>query len=333
MLPSDGTRTNPKEFEGNHVHVLTKIFVVLVTLLTMAIVPLVVVNATNEATFKTKFKSAETARASAEASLAAERSAWMNSQQKLEGDLRSMESRLADLQKQLDAKAVAVRKAEQEVAGAKALQASADSSIRILTENLAAGTKLSNTLLAELTDLRSVSMEAQRRLAELEVQYDARQAELEVAEAARRQLQEEVKRLTDEKDQAISTVAQYVASYGEMASGGAAGAAARAVANRNLSATIINVVRGEGAPLAEINAGARDGVAEGWVLTIGMCGASAAVILIVVSLVTANRRLPEFVEADAEAIEARIARLTAAGADESELRELVRASVKLGRGQ
>jgi len=71
---------------------------------------------------------------------------------------------------------------------------------------------------------------------------------------------------------------------------------------------------------------------EGWVLTIGMCGASAAVILIVVSLVTANRRLPEFVEADAEAIEARIARLTAAGANENELRELVRASVKLGRG-
>ena len=249
-------------------HILTKIFVVLVTLLTMAIVPLVVVNATNEAAFKTKFKSAETARASAEASLAAERSAWMNSQQKLEGDLRAMESRLADLQKQLDAKAVAVRKAEQEVAGAKALQASADSSIRILTENLSAGTRLSNTLLAELTDLRSVSMEAQRRLAELEVQYDARQAELEVADAARRQLQEEVKRLSDEKDQAMSTVAQYVASYGEIASG-SAGAAARAVANRNLSATIINVVRGEGAPLAEINAGTRDGVAEGWVLTIG----------------------------------------------------------------
>ena len=72
---------------------------------------------------------------------------------------------------------------------------------------------------------------------------------------------------------------------------------------------------------------------EGWVLTIGMCGAAAAVILIVVSLVTTNRRLPEFVEADAEAIEARIARLTAAGVDEAELRELVRASVKLGRGQ
>ena len=72
---------------------------------------------------------------------------------------------------------------------------------------------------------------------------------------------------------------------------------------------------------------------EGWVLSIGMCGAGAAIILIVVSLVTTNRRLPEFVEADAEAIENRVAALVAAGADEAEVRELVRASIRLGRGQ
>ena len=68
-------------------------------------------------------------------------------------------------------------------------------------------------------------------------------------------------------------------------------------------------------------------------MRVSMASASAAVILIVVSLVTANRRLPEFVEADAEGIETRIATLVAAGADESEVRELVRASIKLGRGQ
>lgn len=72
---------------------------------------------------------------------------------------------------------------------------------------------------------------------------------------------------------------------------------------------------------------------EGWVLSIGAVGASAAVILIVTSLVTANRRLPEFTEADAEAIETTICELVSDGADESKLRALVRASIKLGRGQ
>lgn len=71
---------------------------------------------------------------------------------------------------------------------------------------------------------------------------------------------------------------------------------------------------------------------EGWVLSIGLCGASAAVILIIVSLVSTDKRVPEFSDAQAEAIEQRIVHLVAAGVDESELRELVRSSIQLGRG-
>ena len=84
-------------------------------------------------------------------------------------------------------------------------------------------------------------------------------------------LQEEVKRLGDEKDTAVATIAEYVASVGELAKAraGAVGDTARVVATKNLSATIINVRRGAEAPLAEINAGSRDGVKAGWVLTIG----------------------------------------------------------------
>lgn len=70
----------------------------------------------------------------------------------------------------------------------------------------------------------------------------------------------------------------------------------------------------------------------GWVLSIGICGASAAIILIVVSLVTATQRIPEFSDVRAEVIELRIAQLVAAGVDEEELRELVRSSIQLGRG-
>ncbi len=71
---------------------------------------------------------------------------------------------------------------------------------------------------------------------------------------------------------------------------------------------------------------------EGWVLSIGMCGAAAAIILIVVSVVTANKRVPEFSDARAQAIEQRIAYLVEAGVSEEELRELVRSSIQLGRG-
>lgn len=71
---------------------------------------------------------------------------------------------------------------------------------------------------------------------------------------------------------------------------------------------------------------------EGWVVSIGMVGVTAAVVLIIVSLVTSDRRLPAFSEVRAEAIESRIAELVASGVDEERLRDLVRDAVDLGRG-
>ncbi|MGA0877738.1 MAG: hypothetical protein ACO3SP_01330, partial [Ilumatobacteraceae bacterium] len=71
---------------------------------------------------------------------------------------------------------------------------------------------------------------------------------------------------------------------------------------------------------------------EGWVISIGMIGVTADVILILVSLVNADRRIPAFSEVRAEAIENRIAELVADGADEDQLRDLVRDAVDLGRG-
>ncbi|MFM7755292.1 MAG: hypothetical protein ACKO84_00885 [Actinomycetota bacterium] len=71
---------------------------------------------------------------------------------------------------------------------------------------------------------------------------------------------------------------------------------------------------------------------EGWVLSIGMVGVGAAIVSIVVSLVTSERRIPVFSDVRAEGIERRIEELVAAGADEEAIRTLVREAVDLGRG-
>ncbi len=252
-------------------HVLTKIFVVLVALLTVVIVPLVAVNATNEASFKQKFKNAEQLRAAAETSLAAERTSWLASQQKLEADLAAVQAVIGDLRGQVATRAAAASKAETELAGTKAAQASVDASLQLLAQNGKASGDLTDALVAELRGLRTKTMEAETRLVQLQEAFDSSQSSLEVADAARRALQEEVKRLGDEKDTAIATIAEYVARVGELAQAkaGAVSDSARVVATKNLTATIINVRRGDEAPLAEINAGSRDGVKAGWVLTIG----------------------------------------------------------------
>ena len=71
---------------------------------------------------------------------------------------------------------------------------------------------------------------------------------------------------------------------------------------------------------------------EGWVVTIGVVSATTAIVLIATSSVASSRRLPEFSDVEAERIEARISTLVAAGVDETELRDLVRMSIHLGRG-
>lgn len=70
----------------------------------------------------------------------------------------------------------------------------------------------------------------------------------------------------------------------------------------------------------------------GWVISIGLVAVVAAVVLMVATLIASQKRAPEFSDARAEEIEHLVARLVASGADESAVRELVRASVQLGRG-
>lgn len=72
---------------------------------------------------------------------------------------------------------------------------------------------------------------------------------------------------------------------------------------------------------------------EGWVLTFGMITAVAALILIAVSSVTSNKRIDAFNEVLAERIEQRVQQLVQAGANEDDVRALIRESIDLARGQ
>jgi len=71
---------------------------------------------------------------------------------------------------------------------------------------------------------------------------------------------------------------------------------------------------------------------EGWVVTIGVVSAITAIVLIVSSAVVSSNRIPAFSEVEAERIEEQVRRLVAAGADENDVRELVKTSIRLGRG-
>ena len=72
---------------------------------------------------------------------------------------------------------------------------------------------------------------------------------------------------------------------------------------------------------------------EGWVLTFGMITAIAAIILIAVTATTSTKRIDVFNEIEAERVELRIRQLVEAGANEVEVRALVRDALNLSRGE
>jgi hypothetical protein len=70
---------------------------------------------------------------------------------------------------------------------------------------------------------------------------------------------------------------------------------------------------------------------NGVVLTIGLITAVAAIALLAASAVARREPIDAFSEADAEQLEAQIQHLVDGGAPETDVRNLVRAAMRLGR--
>lgn len=70
----------------------------------------------------------------------------------------------------------------------------------------------------------------------------------------------------------------------------------------------------------------------GVVTTVGMIGATGAIVLLTASSVTSRRRIDAFDDAAAEKLEYEITKLVQLGTEESTLRKLIRDATRLGRG-
>ncbi|MBX3355216.1 MAG: hypothetical protein KF724_05920 [Phycisphaeraceae bacterium] len=252
-------------------HILTKIFIVIVSLFTVALVPLVMVNAANERTFKSRWES-EQARANEairdrDATRARSESELQARSIELEGlkvALRESEARNSEFRSQITTR-------DSELIGLRARQDDFNAIMKTYAENDKAKTEIVNMLNREIIAVRSRLTQVEQEFVKLDEDLTATRAKLDVADASRRALQEEVQRLMEERDQAMSTISKFVAWVGPLPTGGNVSSmtdALRIPADRSLSATIIQVRRGPDSVLAEINAGSRDGVQPGWVMTI-----------------------------------------------------------------
>jgi hypothetical protein len=254
------------------VHVLTKIFIVLVTLLALAIVPLVAVRSTNEGKYKQLWMNEEAAKASANTKAAALEAQKAALEAGYTNQITELNNTIAALRRDSDLKGAELRKVQGELNGAAALQASINSNLEIMAQASKQSAATNEALVGEVRDLREKILAAEKSVIQLDEAVSTLQSQLEVADASRKALQEELQKVREEKVASESRVAKYIAMYGELAETVGVGAlsddSGRVPATRDLTATVQNVTTVNGQTLVEINVGSRDGVQEGWTLVV-----------------------------------------------------------------
>lgn len=250
-------------------HVLTKIFIVLVSLLAVLLVPLMVVYATNENNYKGRFQEADALRASAVAEKNAAIASSATTVTEKEAQIAQLRTANTELEKAKTESDATIRQLESQLAAATATQAKITGDIAMIQSTLQAGQQLTESLVAEIRTLRTSAVAIERQKVELDEALRDVTSQLEVAEQARRALAEELARLKDEYSKALTKLGEYTSRFGELGRGDVR---ATIMSDRTLTATIIRVERSAGQVLAEIDAGSRDGVKEGWVMTIGSGG-------------------------------------------------------------
>lgn len=247
-------------------HVLTKIFVVLVSLLAVFLVPLVVVYAYNENSYKAMYQEAAAQASVARDSANAASARHGAAEARLEGEISDLRQANSQLERHRTNALVEIRQLESRLVAAEAMKAETQAELAKLASGVQTSSALATNLVEELQNARRDALVAERQRVEIDEALRDVSSQLEVAVAARRALQEELQRMNEQQAATMARMSEYVARFGEL---GEAPVAASIIADRNLTTNVIGVRRSADQVLAEIGAGSRDGVQVGWTMTIG----------------------------------------------------------------
>jgi predicted nucleic acid-binding Zn-ribbon protein len=252
------------------VHILTKILVVLVALLIAALVPLAAVSSTNQSVYKQAAADAQANLKKAEAEGNVANDAYNASIAAVQAKVSALEAQLRAATMERDKETQMRADKERDLERVRIELADLKGQVAAFSANDTLQTKLIDAMRQDIEGARTQYLAAEKARVELQDSLARIQGDLDSETAAKRQLQEQLQKVSEDKERAMADVQRYAALHGSAAprAGATSDASLPVVADRSLSATVIDVKREPDATLAEINVGSRDGVKEGWVMTI-----------------------------------------------------------------
>lgn len=252
-------------------HILTKLFVVLVSLLAVFMVPLVVVSTMNQEHWRQDALDMQTQVSAAQAQQRTGQQTFLAREAQLNEQLAKYAAMQQAQVAELEACRVTRDEAETRLITAESRIVSLDGVQRTLAQGVKTAEELSRKLVTDLEALRERALTAERRRVELDERLAELDSQVQVAEAVQRALREENTQYKRDQRSLEAAIGEYTARYGSIA--GDVLAADEGIApDRNIEATVLDVARSSERTLVEIDAGSRDGVQDGWVMTIGNGG-------------------------------------------------------------
>ena len=250
-------------------HILTKVFVVLVSLLAIALVPLAAVQASNQSVLRQQIKDKDVQVSAARSELDTERALRAKAENDTALQIKDLDAAKNLLQSELAQNGLRVRSLEADIAQSKIRLASLEQTIAVTMDVDRAKTELTKTLSGELDKQRTMLTDCEGIRIAVEQKLGKTDSDLRVAQEALGDLKEQIASLSSEKVKSDQVVQSFTAKFGPSDSDSGSSTAAAPIPDRNVSASIVNVRRTDNQVYAEIDAGSRDGVKLGWTMTIG----------------------------------------------------------------
>jgi hypothetical protein len=249
------------------VHILTKIFVVLVSLLAIFMVPLVVVSTLNQEHWRGEALDQKTQLRTARNDLSQHRQQAQGQVAMLNEELAIYSQREQSQIQQIESLAMSMTQTEAQLLETRSQLASREAMQLALAQSLSTSNGLSKMLIGDLDNLRTRTVTAESQRVKMDERLAQAEVQLQSAADVSKVLREENASLKQEQQRATEALDKFAARFGSL--DGSNETQDEGIApDRNLTSTVLNVLRGD-STLIEIDAGSRDGVQEGWILTIG----------------------------------------------------------------
>jgi hypothetical protein len=260
----------PLFLRGLLVHILTKIFIVLVTLLAVGMVPLVATYTTNENSYRAKFRAADDLHKVAMIRAQDAETTLMSQRAQMQNEIDNRDSTIGTLRSEQAGTRSNLGSLQAKIDQLSAQLSQKEASLNALTSASEVNSELKQRFVEENYNLRDDIVVLQTQINEIEDVLEDKKLEADGAIRAERKAKEERKQMEDQLDEIRVRLNLYVSEYGELDT--VATVATGVAPDRALSSIVLTVSRNNEEVLVEINAGARDGVQEGWIMTVGQDG-------------------------------------------------------------